>query len=74
MLKDADTTGMTSIALPAIGTGNLGYPSKIVAKLMYEAATTFYNENTGGSLNDIQFVLYPNDQKIIQVNIHSLRY
>ena len=69
MLKDADSSGMSSIALPAIGTGRLDYPPKTVAKLMYEAATTFYNESTGGNLNDIHFILYPNDQKVIQVRI-----
>ncbi|XP_072049066.1 protein mono-ADP-ribosyltransferase PARP14-like [Amphiura filiformis] len=66
LMTEANNSGMTSIALPAIGTGNLGYPPKTIAEVMYGAATTFLSRHVGGTLKDIRFVLYHKDYKVIK--------
>ncbi|XP_072049063.1 protein mono-ADP-ribosyltransferase PARP14-like [Amphiura filiformis] len=57
---------MKSVAVPAIGTGNLDYPPKDVARMMYEAAILFSKDNPRGPLQDIRFIQYPKDRKIIK--------
>ncbi len=67
VLNQANEEGHTSIALPAIGTGNLGFPGKVTAQLMYEEALTFSQQNPSGSLTDIRFVVYQKDNNTIKV-------
>ena len=69
LLDKANQCGMTSIAIPAIGTGNLGYPRDVTARVMYEAAIQFSKTNPGGSVNDIRFWVYDKDLPTVQVII-----
>ncbi|TRZ00262.1 hypothetical protein DNTS_003714 [Danionella cerebrum] len=62
-LRAADSQGMTSIAFPAIGTGNLGYPRDIVAKLMLTEFHKFKSTN----LQLATVILHPSDKLSIQV-------
>ncbi|XP_072025647.1 protein mono-ADP-ribosyltransferase PARP14-like [Amphiura filiformis] len=66
ILKQATQASMRSIAFPAIGTGNLGFPRNVAAKLMYEQVVKFSQQNPTGSLVDIRFVLYHKDTPTIQ--------
>lgn len=52
---------MTSIAIPAIGTGGLGLPRQLVAKMMYEEAIRFSTANPTTTLKEICFVVYDKD-------------
>ncbi|XP_077997496.1 protein mono-ADP-ribosyltransferase PARP15-like isoform X2 [Glandiceps talaboti] len=61
--QNAHQSGMTSISIPAIGTGQLNYPRDIVAKVFYEEAISFSSKNPGSSLNDIRVVVYDKDTK-----------
>ncbi|XP_072048532.1 LOW QUALITY PROTEIN: protein mono-ADP-ribosyltransferase PARP14-like [Amphiura filiformis] len=70
LLHRADKDGMTSISLPAIGTGNLGFPPRDIARLMYGAALSFSQQRSNGSLKDIRFVIYEKDVNVIQA-FHS---
>jgi poly [ADP-ribose] polymerase 10/14/15 len=45
ILQKADEIGLTSISLPAIGTGSHKLPVKLVASLYCEAVTAFNNQN-----------------------------
>ena len=67
LLQKANTDGMTSVAIPAIGTGNLGFPRDIVAKEMFESVAEFSQNNKGSSLQDIRFWVYDQDAPTIQV-------
>ncbi len=67
ILQQANQAQMQSIAIPAIGTGNLQFPHKIAAKLMYETVIKFSQQNPQSSLVDIRFVLYHKDKPTIQV-------
>ncbi|XP_072024930.1 protein mono-ADP-ribosyltransferase PARP14-like [Amphiura filiformis] len=66
ILKQANQARMQSIAIPAIGTGNLKFPHNVTAKLMYETVVKFSQQNPTGSLVDIRFVVYHNDTPTIQ--------
>ena len=57
----------SSLALPAMGTGNLQYPRHLVAKTMFDSVLQYSQENPSTSLRDIRFVLYNKDQATVNV-------
>jgi len=66
-LKEARNRKYTSIALPAIGTGKLHYPTAEVARLMLleiQYSTILHPEDTP---KDIRIVLYRKDPETISV-------
>ena len=67
-LKRAASKGAKSIAFPAIGTGNLGYPKQSVAKAMFDGVQKFKNFYNGSSIVEVLFVIYPKDTKAILVS------
>ena len=64
---EADNKKMKSIAIPPIGTGNLGFESHFVAKVMREELFLFSSRNPQTTLRDVRFVVYQKDDRIIQV-------
>ena len=56
-LKECTKLGMTSIAFPAIGTGNLGYPNDVVARIMVETISSFLSHKSN-TLNAVYLVTY----------------
>ena len=66
-LRVACTKGYTSIALPAIGTGGLQFPSTVVANIMFDTVINFSKANPGSSLKEVRFALYHLDQVNIDV-------
>ncbi|XP_072026036.1 protein mono-ADP-ribosyltransferase PARP14-like [Amphiura filiformis] len=66
ILVQANKSGMASISIPAIGTGNLGFPRDVTARVMYEAVAEFSKENATSSLIDIRFWVYDKDIPTIQ--------
>ena len=66
-LSMASQSGFSSIAFPALGTGQLGYPRDTVAQIMLTAIDTFGRNNPSTSLREIRIVLYQKDQQTIQV-------
>ncbi|KAK3746699.1 hypothetical protein QZH41_018917, partial [Actinostola sp. cb2023] len=65
-LKEADKRGFLSIAFPAIGTGNFGFPRDIVAKVFYEEVDQFKINHPQTSLMEVHFVLFHKDKPTIQ--------
>ncbi len=61
LLVHASRNGMTSMAIPALGTGNLRYPPAVTARCMYEAAFEFSSQHPNGALKDVHFVVYDKD-------------
>ena len=59
-LKECTKLGVTSIAFPAIGTGNLGYPNDVVARVMVEAISSFLSAKSS-KLNAVYLVTYMTD-------------
>lgn len=66
-LRMAESDSEKSIAFPAIGTGNLGFPKDKVAKIMIEQVLDFAERVYQGSKLDVFFVLYPPDQGTVKV-------
>ncbi|XP_071793808.1 protein mono-ADP-ribosyltransferase PARP14-like isoform X2 [Asterias amurensis] len=62
----ASRNGMTSMAIPALGTGNLSYPPAVTARCMYDAAFEFSRQHPNGSLKDVRFVVYDKDMTTIK--------
>ncbi|XP_077997138.1 protein mono-ADP-ribosyltransferase PARP14-like isoform X2 [Glandiceps talaboti] len=66
IMKTAHSANMTSIAIPALGTGGLNYPRDVVANIIYEEATSFRKNNHKSSLNKIKVVVYDKDTHTIK--------
>ncbi|XP_038071270.1 protein mono-ADP-ribosyltransferase PARP14-like isoform X2 [Patiria miniata] len=66
LMEDAEQNEMLSIAIPALGTGNLNYPADVTARVMYESVLEFSSQHPNGVLKDIRFVVYDKDVKTIQ--------
>lgn len=66
-LTQAATNGHQSIAFPALGTGNLGYPEKAVAKTIIEAVTKYAEKNPNTSVKDVKIVIFHSDIKTQKV-------
>ena len=67
VFRRADSSRYTSIAIPAIGTGNLHIPHALVAKWMYDEVQEFGQKNPNTSLRDIRFVVYDKDAQTVAV-------
>ena len=60
-LKECTKLKVTSIAFPAIGTGNLGYPNDVVARVMVEAVSSFLSSHKSSTLNAVYLVIFMTD-------------
>ncbi|XP_046555938.1 protein mono-ADP-ribosyltransferase PARP14-like isoform X3 [Haliotis rubra] len=65
-LKSASDQQYRSIAFPALGTGNLGYPRDVVAKTMMETVEQFGQYHTMTSLQEVKIVVYHKDSATIK--------
>lgn len=68
-LQKTSDKGFVSIAFPALGTGNLGYPKDVVARNMLSCVERFSTSNPGTSVCDVRFVVYERDMNTIQVGL-----
>ena len=69
-LTEANDMHLKTIAFPALGTGNLGYPKKLVAEVMFDTVRSFGELQPKTRVTDVFFVLYHGDQETVKVNIH----
>ena len=67
VLKKAHEINAQSIALPAIGTGNLKIPPAHVAQWMYSEVEEFSRNNPTTSLRNVKFVINDTDTAILSV-------
>ncbi|NXE09534.1 PAR14 polymerase, partial [Lophotis ruficrista] len=67
-LEIAEKLSLKSITFPAIGTGNLGFPRSVVAKLLFDKVFEFSSKNGINSLEEVHFLLHPKDTANIQVS------
>lgn len=64
-LRNVESLKGNSVAFPAIGTGNLQFPSKQAARIMFDEAAKFCQENPTSGLKDIRFILLGRDKMVI---------
>jgi len=67
ILRLAHSGKLTSLAMPAIGTGNLRIPPQFVASVMYDELLKFSQSCPSTTLKDIRIVVYDKDQPTIVV-------
>ncbi|XP_052077921.1 protein mono-ADP-ribosyltransferase PARP14-like [Mytilus californianus] len=65
-LAAATKSGFSSIAFPALGTGNLGYPKSEVARMMFSNVEMFGRNNPSTSITDVRFVIYEKDTEVLK--------
>ena len=65
-LKEAQKRKLASIAIPAIGTGNLGYPRDRVAAASFDEVLTFSKNNPSTTLKEVHLVVYGKDLASVQ--------
>ena len=63
----ADSSRLKSIAIPAIGTGNLRVPHDVVTSVMYDEVQKFSQKKPLTTLKDIRFVVYDKDVPTLKV-------
>ena len=68
ILCRADQDKMKSVAMPAIGTGNLQIPPQLVTQVMYDEVSQFSCTHPRTTLRDISFVVYHQDMGVIAVS------
>ena len=68
-LELADKRGMTSLAFPALGTGVLGFPADIVARLLFETIQDYEYVNPDTGIRSVLLVVYYDDTPTVQVNL-----
>ncbi|ROL54453.1 Poly [ADP-ribose] polymerase 14 [Anabarilius grahami] len=61
-LRKAETRKMSSVVFPAIGTGNLGFPKDLVARIMLSEVQEFNSTN----LQEVTVIVHPSDKESIQ--------
>ncbi len=61
-LDQAEKDKFASIAIPAIGTGNLQYPRSEVTKIIFEEVTSYLTAHPRSAIIDVRFVAYSGDQ------------
>ena len=66
----AQTKKYRSIAFPALGTGALGFPADVVAKLMFETVDAFETKYPDTSLRLVRIVVWSEDRVTARVNIY----
>ncbi|XP_059168722.1 protein mono-ADP-ribosyltransferase PARP14-like [Physella acuta] len=66
LLEGAEKIQASSISIPALGTGNLGYPADLSASVISEAIRKF-SKTSASSLKQINIVVYPRDQEVVKV-------
>ena len=65
-LEEAQKRTLVSIAIPAIGTGNLGYPRDRVAAASFDEVLTFSKNNPSTTLKEVHLVVYGKDLASVQ--------
>ncbi|NWY71793.1 PAR14 polymerase, partial [Erithacus rubecula] len=73
-LEIAEELSLKSITFPAIGTGNLGFPRSVVAKLLFDKVFEFSSGNRVNSLEEVHFLLHTKDTDNIQVMPYLLHH
>ena len=61
-MRVCEEKGCSSIAFPALGAGNLHYPSTVVAKVMINAVHNYFQANRVTTcIKEVKFVIFMNE-------------
>jgi len=62
--KEATRRGFSSIAIPAVGTGQLGFPPQEAARITYQALLQFYQKHSKSSVRHVKLVVHGQPQVV----------
>ena len=57
-MKECDKQGASTIVFPAIGTGNLGFPTDVAAHIMVDEVCNYLQKNKCKSLSMVYFIIF----------------
>ncbi|XP_061105701.1 protein mono-ADP-ribosyltransferase PARP14 [Conger conger] len=72
-LSDAEQHRMQSLAFPAIGTGNLGFPRDLVARILLSEALAFSQRRAPSHLRSVLFLVHPSDTQTVECFLREFR-
>ncbi|XP_064209269.1 protein mono-ADP-ribosyltransferase PARP14-like [Anguilla rostrata] len=72
-LMDAEKQRAKSLAFPAIGTGNLGFPKPLVAKIMLSEVQAFSHKRAPRHLRKVVFMVHPSDAQSVECFVREFR-
>ena len=58
VLQAAKGKGVSSIAIPSLGVGNLNYPASVSARILFDQVIAFHAQFPDASLQKFHFVVY----------------
>ena len=58
VLQAAKEKGVSSIAIPSLGVGNLNYPASVSARILFDQVIAFHAQFPKASLRKFHFVIY----------------
>ncbi|XP_029295286.1 protein mono-ADP-ribosyltransferase PARP14-like isoform X2 [Cottoperca gobio] len=64
-LEEAEKNRMTSLSIPAIGTGNLSFPRDVVSKVLLQEIHSFSRRQTPRHLREVAIVVHPSDNQTV---------
>lgn len=67
-LKEASIQQFSTIAIPALGTGNLGFPRDVVARTILTTVSRFPQKFPNTSLKEVRVVLFK-DPETMRVDV-----
>ena len=65
-LNEAQRLNLSSIAIPAIGTGNLQFPHDRVAAASFDEVVSFSKKNPNSTIKEVHLVVYDKDLSSVQ--------
>ena len=66
-MREAEGIQATSLAIPPIGAGNIGYPPSVVAKVLTEEVANYIETHLESCITDVRFVVLDSDRTLLQV-------
>ena len=58
VMQECDRLKATSVAFPALGTGNLGFPEKVVAEVMVRTISSYLRQNPRTTVKKVLLVIF----------------
>ena len=58
VMQNCGKVQASSVAIPSIGAGNLGFPPDVVARIMFQTTTAYLKQNINTSLKKIILVIF----------------
>ncbi|KAM9858362.1 protein mono-ADP-ribosyltransferase PARP14-like isoform 2-T2 [Aulostomus maculatus] len=72
-LEEAEKCQMTSLAFPAVGTGNLSFPRDVVSQLLLREMRRYSRQRNPRHLREVAVVVHPSDNQTVECFTREFR-